>query len=181
MQRLRRMLPGRAVSDGGGSDAAPAGALPVAAVAGGCSYLPMRRAGRHGPGLPALAGARLETLVDARVAQGRPALDRSRSRLRLLDGRPAARPTPALITHPVPACKKGTRWGARPQDRLRPQPRSCKCARAAWYSAARRSTSTRVGTTALTAPIPCPQPQMSFQAFLASPPKFILEGSLCGN
>ena len=35
--------------------------------------------------------------------------------------------------------------------------------------------------TAFTAPMPCPQPQMSFQAFFASPPKFILLGSDSGR
>ena len=44
-----------------------------------------------------------------------------------------------------------------------------------------RATRSAVLTTALIAPMPWPQPQMSFQAFLASPPKFILLGSDSGR
>lgn len=53
--------------------------------------------------------------------------------------------------------------------------------RAARYSSLSRCTNSAAGTTRRMAPIPWPHPQMSFHAFLASPPKFILDGSLSGS
>ena len=54
---------------------------------------------------------------------------------------------------------------------------------AADISARHCATRSATGTTAFTAPMPWPQPQMSFQAFLEPPPppKSILLGSLSGR
>ena len=87
MQRLRRVLPGRALPHGCGADPAPPWPVPVAPVARPVTHLPLRRAGRHRPRCTAARSPRLETVVGRSPEPCSAPLDRGGPRLRLLDGR----------------------------------------------------------------------------------------------
>src|SRR3954447_12586285 len=65
--------------------------------------------------------------------------------------------------------REGAGWGF-----FAHRPHSCRCRRgAAWpaasYSRASRATSSAAGLTSLIAPMPWPEPQMSFHAFASRP------------
>lgn len=86
LQRLRRVLSGRALPHGCLVDPAHERALPVVAVACRKSHLPMRGAGIHRPDDAATASWKAQALVALTPAQSGQALDRSGHWLRLLDG-----------------------------------------------------------------------------------------------